>query len=306
MACPTRPMHPKLLILPKNSSHSCPKLTPIMSVHDLDAEEIGLVEAICLDPSVPKNWKKAMAPYMEHRKEWLRAMMKRGLGVTIALGPRGGEKGLIEYCPLELASEPITGGNSLFINCMWVVPPAWGSGTAKALLNHTIEKAKSFGGLSVLGYEGDKWFGFMEYMPSSFFKRFDFQEVDRDGARVLLHLDLGGKEKPSLLPSRKRDFSDSDRPLVEILFNSQCPWSGWMVDKVARNLKKYDVVVKSVNTDERNVLEDYGLSRGVCINGMPVLKRMGTVKEVEALVKEVAPRKKRKPPGTPHQHKEGS
>lgn len=265
-----------------------------MSIHDVDAEELDLVEAICLDPSVSKKWKEAMAPCMEERKKWLRDMMKRGLGVTIALGPRGGKKGLIEYCPAEISSEPITGGNSLFINCMWVVPPSWGSGTAKALLIHVIKKAKLYGGLTVLGYEGDKWFGFMEYMPSSFFKRFDFQETDREGSRVLLHLDLGGKEKPVLLPTKTRAVSESDKALVEILFNSQCPWSGWMVDKVTRNLKKYDVVVRSVNTDDRTVLEDYGLSRGVCINGVPVLKRMGTVKEVEAFVKGVAPRRKRK------------
>jgi GNAT superfamily N-acetyltransferase len=265
-----------------------------MSVYEAGPEELDIVETICLDPSVPKKWKEAMAPCMEERKDWLRVMMKRGLGVATVIGPRGGNKGLIEYCPVELASEPVTGGTSLFINCMWVVPPSWRSGVAKALLSHTIERAKSYGGLTVLGYEGDKWFGFMEYMPSSFFKRFDFQETDRDGSRVLLHLDLGGKEKPSLLPSKKRTVAESDKTLVEILFNSQCPWSGWMVDKVARNLKKYDVVVRSVNTDERSVLEDYSLSRGVCINGIPVLKRMGTVKEVEALVKEVAPRKRRK------------
>lgn len=271
-----------------------PRMIPIMSVHDVYAEELDIVEAICLDPSVSKQWKKAMAPCMVTRKEWLRVMMKRGLGVTVALGPRGGKKGLIEHCPVELASEPIAGGNSLFINCMWVVPPSWGSGTAKALLNHTIEKAKSYGGLTVLGYEGDKWFGFMEYMPSSFFKRFDFRETDCDGSRVLLHLDLGGNETPVLMPTKTRAVSENERTLVEILFNSQCPWSGWMVDKVERNLKKYDVSVRSVNTDNRSVLEDYGLSRGVCINGIPVLKRMGTVKEVEALVKEVAPRRRRK------------
>ncbi|MFW9846703.1 MAG: hypothetical protein ACFFD6_08145 [Candidatus Thorarchaeota archaeon] len=267
-------------------------MTSIMSIHDLGEGEIDLVEAICLDPSVPKKWKEAMAPCMEHRKDWLRDMMKQGLGVTIALGPRGGKKGLIEYCPLELASEPITKGNSLFINCMWVVPPVWRSGTAKALLNHTIEKAKSYGGLTVLGYEGDKWFGFMEYMPSTFFKRLGFQETDRDGSRVVLHLDLGGHETPALLPIKTRAVPESDKALVEILFNSQCPWSGWMVDKVTRNLKKYDVVVRAINTDDRSVLEDYGLSRGVCINGTPVLKRMGTVKEVELLAKEVAPRKR--------------
>jgi GNAT superfamily N-acetyltransferase len=266
----------------------------VMSVHDVDAEELDLVEAICLDPSVPNRWKEAMAPCMMTRKEWLRAMMKRGLGVTVALGPRGGKKGLIEYCPIELASEPITRGNSLFINCMWVVPSSWRSGIAKALLSHVIEKAKSYGGLTVLGYEGDKWFGFMEYMPSRFFKRFDFQETDRDGSRVLLHLDLGGMEKPRLLSTETRAAPEGDKTLVEILFNSQCPWSGWMVDKVERNLKKYDVAVRAVKTDSRAVLEDYGLSRGVYINGSPVLKRMGTVKEVEALVKEVTPRRRRK------------
>ena len=265
-----------------------------MSVHDVDPEELHLVEAVCLDPSVPKKWKEAMIPCMEDRKDWLGAMMKKGLGVTIALGPRGGKKGLIEYCPLDFASEPVTGGNSLFINCMWVIPPSWRSGVAKALLSHTIEKATPYGGLTVLGYEGDKWFGFMDYMPSSFFKRFDFQETDRDGSRVLLHLDLGGNETPSLLSTKTRAVPESDKALVEILFNSQCPWSGWMVDKVTRNLKKYDVVVSAINTDDRSVLEDYSLSRGVCINGIPVLKRMVTVKEVEALVKEVAPRKIRK------------
>jgi hypothetical protein len=103
-------------------------------------------------------------------------------------------------------------------------------------------------------------------------------------------------EKPRLLSTETRAAPEGDKTLVEILFNSQCPWSGWMVDKVERNLKKYDVLVKSVNTDDRSVVEDYGLSRGVCINGIPVLKRMGTVKEVEALVKEVALRRRRKSP----------
>ncbi|NHI84184.1 MAG: GNAT family N-acetyltransferase [Candidatus Thorarchaeota archaeon] len=265
-----------------------------MSVRDLDAEELDLVEGICLGPGVPPKWKEVMAPCMTIRKEWIKAMMKRGLGVTIALDTRGEKKGLIEYCPVEFASEPITGGTSLFINCMWVMSPSWGKGTGKALLSHVIEKARSYGGLTVLGYESDKWFGFMDYMPSRFFKRFDFQEVDRDGSRVLLYLDLGGKENPLLLPSKKRTVPESDKTLVEILFNSQCPWSGWMVDKVARNLERYDVVVKPINTDDRSVREVYGLSRGVCINGVPALKRMGTVKEVEALVQEVASRKGRK------------
>ena len=66
------------------------------------------------------------------------------------------------------------------------------------------EKARQYGGASVLAYEGDKWFGFFPYMPVSFFKRFGFRAVDRDGTRVLLHLNLDADEKPTLVESKTK------------------------------------------------------------------------------------------------------
>ncbi|MHA2600947.1 MAG: GNAT family N-acetyltransferase [Candidatus Thorarchaeota archaeon SMTZ1-83] len=257
-----------------------------MHVRLLSEEDLDIVADICLDPSVPAKWREIMRPAMEARKDWLRTMMPKGLQVTAVLGPKGERKGLIEHLPIQLASEPVSGTKSLFINCIWVVEAFWRTGVARPLMEHCIKRAEEFGGLSVLAYDGDRWFGFMPYMPSSFFEKFGFAATDRDESRILLHLNLGGDETPSLILPKTRILDRDDKPIVEVLFNNQCPWSGWMVDKVRRSMKKFGARFEVVNTDDRAVVEEYGLSRGVCVNGLPVMKRMATVKEVEAVVKE--------------------
>ncbi|MDI7249774.1 MAG: GNAT family N-acetyltransferase [Bacillota bacterium] len=163
------------------------------------------------------------------------------------------------------------------------------------------------GGVTLLGYERDKWFGYFPYMPVAFFKRWGFSEVDRDGSRVLLHLDLGGACRPSAppdpgvgRPSVRPDLGGARRPslirprtrrvvpgtphVVEVLHSSQCPWSGWMIDGAVRALGQFDVEVRLVNTDERAVVQEYGLTRGVCVDGQPLIKRLASGREVARAV----------------------
>lgn len=277
-----------------------------MQILEVSREQLDFVAAVCLDPSIPPKWREAMQPAMAVRKEWLKTMMDKGLQVSVALeksrktinslGPKNVKfkemsvhgyfpKALIEYVPVGFSSEPVEGGKSLFINCVWVVPPFWHMGVARALLERVIEKARVYGGASVLAYDGDKWFGFFPYMPVSFFKKFGFREVDRDGSRVLLHLNLGADERPTLIRPKTR-LVKSGKMLVDVLFNSQCPWSGWIAERIERNMQKYDATVNVINTDDRKVIDEYGVSRGVCINGVPVIKRMASWKEVEAIVKQ--------------------
>ena len=279
-----------------------------MQICEVSPEELDFVSAVCLDPSVPRRWREIMEPCMGERKKWLRAMMAKGLRVSVALekprvvakylgskienakakAVRGSiAKGLIEYVPIEFACEPVKGASGLFINCIWVVPPFWRRGVARVLLERCIERARAYGGVSVLAYEGDKWFGFFPYMPASFFEKFGFKEVNRDGSRVLLHLNLGDDERPRLIKAKTRKTEKSDKLIVDVFYSSQCPWSGWMVDKVKCGMKKYGAVVNAVNRDDRAVIEEYGVSRGVCINGKPVLKRMASWKEIDFAAKQV-------------------
>jgi GNAT superfamily N-acetyltransferase len=230
-----------------------------------------------------------MKEHMENRLRWLEKMMPQGLEIIIALGPRKGKKGLLEYIPIDFAPEPVKGESSLFINCIWILPPFWKTGLARELMQRFLVEAKKYGGATVLAYEGDpiSFFGFFDYMPTSFFKRFGFEEVSRDGARVLLHLDLGMHKLPMLLPPKKQMISGEGRMVLDVFCNSQCPWCGWMADKIQRNVRRFtrkysSVTVNVINTDRRDLIEEHGMSRGICINGEPVIKRMVSWKEVKS------------------------
>ncbi len=277
-----------------------------MQILNVSPEELDYVAMLCVDPGLPPRWRQEMASAMDTRREWLKSMMQKGLRVLVALEKsedvlcslRRAEsakikrlavqgnipKGLIEYLPIEFAPEPVKGENSLFIDCIWVLPVFWHMGVAKRLLEKLVEDARAYGSASVLAYEGDKWFGFFPYMPVSFFEKFGFREVCRDGSRVLLYLDLGADNPPLLIPPRNKKVEKGDKLVVEVFFNSQCPWSRWMVDRVKRRLKKYGVIVSAVNTDDRRMVERYGVSRGVYVDGVPVIRRMAAWDEVEKIV----------------------
>ena len=278
-----------------------------MRILNISPKELDYVAILCVDPSLPPKWRKEMEKPMEARKEWLKSMMKKGLQVLVALEKSENvlgslntknqkieelnvqgkiPTGLIEYLPIEFALEPVKGENSLFIDCIWVFPSFWHSGIGKCLLKTIIENAKPYGGVSVLTYEGDKWFGYFPYMPVNFFKKFGFQEVDRDGSRVLLYFDLGAHNPPTLIPPKNKVINKGTKLVLDVFFNSQCPWSKWMLEKIKQNMEKYDAIVNEVNTDDRKVIEEYGMARGVYVNGEPLIKRMASWKEIEKIVKQ--------------------
>ena len=59
------------------------------------------------------------------------------------------------------------------------------------------------------------------------------------------------------------------------------------MDRIRQGMRKYDAVVNVINTDDRKIIKKYGLSRGVCINGAPVIRRMAPWKEIEPIVKQM-------------------
>jgi len=114
-----------------------------MRIRETSSEELDYVTAICLDPSVPPKWREAMKPAMDARKQWLKAMMLKGLQITVAFREatrRNFPKGLIEYIPIEFAPEPVKSEKSLFIDCVWVVPPYWHRGVGRAFWKDLLKR----------------------------------------------------------------------------------------------------------------------------------------------------------------------
>ncbi len=244
-------------------------------------DELQYVSYLCLW-GISRRQKEAMKGHMEKRLKWIEEMLSKGLDIIVALGPRKSKKGLIEYLPIEMAPEPVKGKNSLLINCIWVLPRFMKAGIGKGLMQHFLDDARKVGGASVLSYEDDKWFGYFDYMPASFFKRFGFREVSRDETRVLLHLNLGANITPRLLTPKSRRIEKKGKPVVDIFCNSQCPWCGWMADETRRNMKGSNTTLRLINTDSREAIEEFGLARGISINGSPVIKRMAAWTEIKS------------------------
>lgn len=272
-----------------------------MEIKIVSEDELEFIPAICMDPSVGKKLKKVMKTCMEQRISWIKKMMKHGLEILIALDKPKNEiihykwagkmrhsdlairgcvpMGLIESIPIEFALEPLEGKYSLFINCIWILPVFWNQGVGKALMNRLIEQAKKVGGASVLAYDNEKWFGTtINYMPFQFFQKFGFKEVDRDDNRVLLHLNLGSNKIPYLIKNQKLDLNNS----LNLFINSQCPWNCFMVEDIKKNLKNYpDIQLKLINTDNKEIIKKYGISRGVIINKTPLIKRLASWSEIQ-------------------------
>lgn len=249
----------------------------------ITASEFPYISYLCLW-GISRKQKEAMKAHMEKRLEWLEKMMPQGLEIIVALGPRKSKRALIEYLPIEIAPEPVKGENSLFINCIWVLSRFSKTGIGRGLIQRFLKDARKVGGATVLAYEGDKWFGYFDYMPAGFFEKFGFKKVSRDETRVLLHRDLGAHQFPTLLTPKRRKVEKKHEAVLDVFCNSQCPWCGWMIDNIKKNVEHAGGAVDVINTDSRDAIEKFGMARGVSINGAPVIKRMATWNEIKAIL----------------------
>ena len=73
-----------------------------------------------------------------------------------------------------------------------------------------------------------------------------------------------------------------------------------MIDSIRRGaakraVAKLNLEIREVETGDRAVAAEYGLTRGVLVNGRPVLKRMGPWREIEAALETEAALKKKPP-----------
>ena len=276
-----------------------------MEIEAITEGKLNTICAVCLDPSVDQETRDLMENGMEERICWIKDMIPKGLGILVASEKPRQEKihykwvgkmlhsdlaihgrvpmGLLEYIPIEHVLEPVDGKNSLFINCMWVLPPFWLMGVGKALLESFIKRATQYGSASVIAYEGDRWFETsIKYMPLSFFKKFGFKEVDRDGSRVLLFLDLGSCSSPKFIFPKLKGFHKTKKLNLDIFHNSQCPWSKYMINIVKKEVEKYSTInMNIVNTDDSEFIKKLGISRGVYLNGKPIIKRMASFEEIK-------------------------
>lgn len=283
----------------------------MMEIRELKKDELDLAVLPCVDPNFRKTLKQGMAL----RREFLEKKIRKGLSILVTLEDQGEKEkieypgvgkvrtkdlsfkgkivaGLIEYSPIEETNFPVRGENLAFIDCIWVIPPFWQKGVAKNLMKELFEKthARSFSGAAVIAYAKESWWGFFDYMPGWFFKKFGFIQVERDGNSILMLKNYKDAKPPKFILSETKSTSKPGKIKAKLFWNGQCPYSWWVKKIAEKEFSKASTIELSfVNTDDRKTVEKSGISFGLTIDGKVIYNRMPSWDEVRMTLESVDP-----------------
>jgi GNAT superfamily N-acetyltransferase len=278
-----------------------------MEIRELKKDELDFAVLPCVDPGFRKTLKQGM----NLRKHFLKRMMRKGLSILVALEDEGRKDktdypgvgkvrtkdlsskgkiiaGLVEYLPIEEANFPVSGKNLAFINCIWVIPPFWRKGVGKNLMTSFLEKThnQNFSGAAVIAYKKELWWGFFDYMPSWFFRKFGFRQVERDGNSILMLKNYKNAQPPKFISSEPKSASKSGKIKAQLFWSNQCPYSWWVKKLTEKELGKTENLELSfVNTDDRKTVEESGITFGLTIDRKIVYNRMPSWDGVKKVLK---------------------
>ena len=115
----------------------------------------------CLAPMPFRRYRK--------RRQYLEEVIPQGFHKAILIF-RGDVVGQIEYAPAPASGLPISGGDVVVMNCIWVLRRAKGHRFGRLLLDYMMESEREAAGFSTIALEGHpsgwlkrwqmKWLGF--------------------------------------------------------------------------------------------------------------------------------------------------
>ena len=144
----------------------------------------------------------------------------------------------------------------------------------------------NFSGAAVIAYEKESWWGFFDYMPSWFFQKSGFTQVERDGNSILMLKDYKDAKPPKFILPESKSTPKPGKVKAELFWSGQCPYS-WWVKKLAE--KEFgtntNIELSLLNTDDRKTVEKSGVAFGLAINGKIIHNRMPSWDEVSNALK---------------------
>lgn len=216
-----------------------------------------------------EEWSAEMKDAGDHKEKWFHKIKDEGLRVKLAVKDDQ-VCGMIQYVPAEHA--PAQGQMFYFIKCIWVHGYKQGignfqkQGIGKALLQAAENdvKAKNQNGLAAWGVSLPFW------MKASWFKKQGYQKVDKDGMSVLLWKPF--KENvtpPQWIKEKKRPQPMKGKVTVTSFVNGWCPAQNIIHERAKRAAQEFGELVEfqQISTFERAVLEEWGISDALFIDG---------------------------------------
>ena len=239
-----------------------------MQVVDL-TEEAEPLYFLCLE-----DWCDEMREAGSRKEVWFSKMKGLGLRVKLAKGAGGEIGGMIHYVPIERSFAE--GEGLYFVLCIWVHGYKQGRGNfqrkgmGKALLAAAESDARSLGakGMAAWGL----WLPF--WMRASWFRRQGYRKADRCGVRVLLWKPFAADAvPPRWLPEKKRKPETTPGKVTVTSFvNGWCPAQNLVCERAKRAAAEFGdkVLFREIDTFDRKVVEEWGVSDALFIDGKAI------------------------------------
>lgn len=253
-----------------------------MKVIDLTEEHKELYFQ-CLE-----DWSDEMKDAGNHKACYYEKMKDSGLCVKLALDDQGRVGGMIEYLPIEYSQA--IGEDLYFVHCIWVHGYKKGRGNfqkkgmGKALIQAAEEDVQSKGakGLVTWGLALPFW------MKASWFKKQGYKKVDKQSIQVLLWKPFSSDATPpKWIRRQKKPHKVDGQVTVTAFSNGWCSAQNINYERAKRAADEFNsqVQFKKINTSDRDVLMEWGISDAVFIDDKEITK--GPPLKYEKIVKHI-------------------
>ncbi len=239
-----------------------------MEIVDI-AEEYRETYCNCLE-----DWSDEMKEAGSLKSRWYDRNRDQGLRVKLARDEQGRIVGMIHYAPIERA--PAIGEGLYYVYCIWVHGHKKGvgdhrrRGIGKALLDAAERDAKALGGKGLAAWGITLPF----FMRSKWFKKNGYSVADRDGMVELVWKSFAADAiPPKLLKPMKKPESGTDRPKVTCFRNGWCQAQNIACERMKRAAGELGgaVDIVEIDTDRRDVMDDWGYGDAIFVDGRQVV-----------------------------------
>jgi len=238
-----------------------------MKIVDLTPEYEQLY-FVCLE-----DWSDEMKEAGDHKARWYERMKDKGLRVKFAADDDGNIGGMIQYVPVEYSF--VNGSDMYVILCIWVHGykegrgDFSGKGMGSELLKAAEEDVRSMGKKGIIAWGVTVPF----FMRASWFKKHEYNRVDRDGITALLWKPFTEDAvAPTLAKKKKTPGSVKGIVSVDAFISGWCPASNIVYERARRAAGEFggEVVFNSHDTCDREVFGEWGIMDALFIDGREV------------------------------------
>ena len=240
----------------------------------------GLMKVIDLIPehhhsyfNCLSEWSEEMSEAGDHKACWYNKYKDKGLRVKLSLDEDDSVGGMIQYLPIEEST--VEGKDLYFILCIWVHGYKegrgnfQGKGMGQALLKAAENDARDRGakGMAAWGV----WLPF--WMKASWFKKQGYKKADRDSMALLVWKPFtSDAQPPHWIHQKKPAPTTSGKLTVTAFINGWCPAQNMVYERAKRASAEFGekVVFRSIDTSDRKVFLEWGISDGIFINSKQI------------------------------------